>query len=104
MLARVARGGWESPPPDARGFLGKARPPRVSRVLRGGRVGAPDGRQVDIPAPRAHVTSEAGTAPTGRAGFWTRPSGEAGRGGLNDPALRPASRGSGIANPTPRGP
>ena len=53
MLARVARRGLESPAPKARGFLGKARPPRVSRGLRGSRVGAPDGRQVDIPAPGA---------------------------------------------------
>ena len=37
MLARVARPGRESPAPDARGLLGKARPPRVSRGLRRGR-------------------------------------------------------------------
>lgn len=65
MLARVARRGWETPAPDARGFLGKARPPRVSRVLRGRREAAPEGRQVDIPAPRPRGRAATAGAPPG---------------------------------------
>ena len=41
MLARVARGGRETPPPQAQGFLGDANHPRVSRELRRGRKAQP---------------------------------------------------------------
>ena len=49
--------------PSSQGQSGpKGRPP-----------GAPEGRQVDIPAPRA--AGARATAPEGPAGFWTPPSG-----------------------------
>ena len=41
MLARVARAGRETPPPQAQGFLGDANHPRVSRELRRGREAQP---------------------------------------------------------------
>ena len=41
MLARVARAGRETPPPQAQGFLGDANHPRVSRELRRGRKAQP---------------------------------------------------------------
>ena len=88
MLARVARWGRETPTPNARGLLGKARPPRVSRGLRGGRRAYPKGRQADIPAPRGRVTSDAVTRARAGAGFWTSRSPNARREGPND--LAPA--------------
>ena len=75
MLARVARGGRVSRPPNARGFLGKARPPRVSRGLRGGRQAHPkDGRSRFLR--RVRAMGEGDGSHPGRSGFWTRRSRE----------------------------
>ena len=89
MLARVARVGRGSPPPDARGFLGKARPPRVSRGLRVRRAADPDGRQANIPAPPARNEGCA-TAAITRSGFWTPPSGPV----MSGPGKRMRTRGT----------
>ena len=101
MLARVARWGRETPTPNARGLLGKARPPRVSRGLRGGRRAYPKGRQADIPAPRGRVTSDAVTRARAGAGFWTSRSPNARREGPNDLARSRAEGGTERGNPEP---
>ena len=73
MLARVARAGRETPPPQAQGFLGDANHPRVSRELRRGREAQPMRSWLRFQRrSRAAMTEEA-TEKGSRAGFWTSP-------------------------------
>ena len=72
MLARVAREARATPPPRARGFLGKANPPRVSRGLRLRREPTPkDGRWTFLHRARPATRRR---RRRGGAGFWTPPS------------------------------
>ena len=72
MLARVAREARATPPPKARGFLGKANPPRVSRGLRVRREPRPkDGRWTFLHRARPATRRR---RRRGGAGFWTPPS------------------------------
>ena len=72
MLARVARDGRATRPPRARGFLGKANPPRVSRGLRVRREPRPmDGRWTFLHRARPATRRR---RRRGGAGFWTPPS------------------------------
>ena len=103
MLARVARPEWETPAPNARGLLGKARPPRVSRGLRGGRQAYPtDGRQTFLH--RAAAPEPGGDAPKGRGRVLDVPVAEGSPGGREAlPPRRRAQAGSEWANPDPDG-
>ena len=72
MLARVAREVRVTLPPRARGFLGKANPPRVSRGLRLRREPTPkDGRWTFLHRARPATRRR---RRRGGAGFWTPPS------------------------------
>ena len=73
MLARVARAGRETPPPQAQGFLGDANHPRVSRELRRGRKAQPMHSGRTFPRRRGADTTEGATEEGSRAGFWTSP-------------------------------
>ena len=73
MLARVARAGRETPPPQAQGFLGDANHPRVSRELRRGRKAQPMHDGQTFPCRRGRATTDGTTGKDTRAGFWTSP-------------------------------
>ena len=73
MLARVARAGRETPPPQAQGFLGDANHPRVSRELRRGREAQPMHDGQTFPCRRGRATTDGTTGKDTRAGFWTSP-------------------------------
>ena len=73
MLARVARAGRETPPPQAQGFLGDANHPRVSRELRRGRKAQPMRSWWTFQRRFCTATTEGATEKGSRAGFWTSP-------------------------------
>ena len=73
MLARVARAGRETPPPQAQGFLGDANHPMVSRELRRGREAQPMRSWLRFQRRSRAAMTEGATEKGSRAGFWTSP-------------------------------
>ena len=55
-------------PSKVSGFLGKVRPPRVSRDLRRGQRGVSDGQQVEIPALPIYLKNARDTGVEGKRG------------------------------------
>ena len=101
MLARVARAGRESQPPEARGFLGKARPPRVSRGLRRGLRAQPMDSGSTFPHRRRAAKTRGGDAGDMRVRVLDVPVPDARGGGSEALRREPRARGEASAR-TPR--